>query len=35
MKELHPWEWKVVPSTLATKVLAVITGHHRRLSFLR
>lgn len=35
VKELRPWEWKVVPSTLATKVLAVITGHHHRLSFLR
>lgn len=35
MKELCPWEWKAVPSTLATKVLVVITSHHHRLSFLR
>lgn len=37
VKELRPWEWKwkAAPSTLATKVLAVITSHHHRLSFLR
>lgn len=35
VKELRPWEWKVVPSTRATKVFTVITGHHHRLSFLR
>lgn len=35
VKELCPWKWKAAPSTLATKVLAVITSHHHRLSFLR